>query len=137
MHTAAAPQPKQMGLLDTVTREVRPHKSQRSTARAVFHAHEASERAKASAGKETREGQVLRLLAAFWDARQVSPTALELLQWATYRGERLFDINSIRPRINALVAKGLVEPRAKRKCQVSGQVVRTWGVREIGSIEAR
>lgn len=113
-------------------------KRQRQTAREVYRVQRAEDIAKAEAGKETREGQVLRLLAAHWNFTQVSPTARELFVWAVnMRHERLDDINSIRPRIFSLVQAGLVEPRAPRRCAVSGKRVRTWAVREIGGSEPR
>lgn len=113
-------------------------KRQRQTAREVYRVRRAEDVAKADAGKETREGQVLRLLAAHWNFCQCSPTARELFVWAVnVRKERLDDINSIRPRISALVDAGLVEPRGKRRCGVSGKVVHYWAVREIGSGEPR
>jgi len=113
-------------------------KRQRQTAREVYRVRRAEDIAKAEAGQETREGQVLRLLAAHWNHTQHSPTARELFVWAVnVRGERLDDINSIRPRISMLVDQGLVEPRAKRRCAVSGKTVTTWAVREMGSAETR
>jgi len=115
----------------------RAHKRQRQSAREVYRQQRAVDVTKAARGQETREGQVLRTLAAHWNATQRSPTALELLEWARARGERVFDVNSIRPRLNELVARGLVEPRAKRRCTVSGKTVWTWAVREIGSQEPR
>lgn len=117
--------------------EPRPHKRVRQTSREVYRRQRTEDRQKAEAGKETREGQVLRLLAWHWNETQTSPTALELLTWARAKGERLFDVNSIRPRLNALVQAGLVEPRAKRTCDVSGMTVWTWAVREIGSLRPR
>lgn len=119
----------QPSLLDAVIRDDRPRKRVRQTSRAVYAEQRAKDQAKADAGHEGREGQVLRLLAAYWNALQGSPTALELLQWATYRGEQLFDANSVRPRITALVDAGLVESAGKRRCQVSGKTVHTWRVR--------
>lgn len=111
----------------------RPHKRQRQTAREVYRVQRAQDTVKRAAGKEDREAQVLRCLAAFWNARQFSPTALELLDWMMAHGERAFDVNSVRPRITALVAKGLVEARCKRQCHISGKTVHAWAVREIGS----
>jgi hypothetical protein len=113
-------------------------KRQRQTARQVYHLRRDEDIAKAARGEETREGQVLRLLAAHWNATQCSPTARELFVWAVnVRQERLDDINSIRPRISMLVDQGLVETRQKRRCAVSGKTVNTWAIREIGSKEAR
>lgn len=119
-------------------REAKPWKRQRQTAREVYSVRREQDKANAEAGHETREGQVLRLLAAHWNYTQCSPTARELFVWAVnVRKEQLDDINSIRPRITALVEAGLVEPRDKRRCAVSGKTVHTWAVREIGSKEAR
>ena len=113
-------------------------KRQRQTAREVYRVRREQDKADAAAGHETREGQVLRLLAAHWNATQHSPTARELFVWAVnVRKESLDDINSIRPRISMLVDQGLVEPRAKRRCAVSGKTVTTWAIREIGSAETR
>lgn len=122
----------QLSLLAAVERQDKPWKRQRSTARAVYARRRSEDQAKAAAGKETREGQVLRLLAWHWNATQTSPTALELLRWAREQGEVLFDVNSIRPRLNELVEQGLVESAGKRRCTVSGQTVHTWRVREVG-----
>lgn len=115
----------------------RPHKRQRQTARLVYARKRDEDKAKAKAGKETREGQVLRCLAAWWNRYQTSPTALELLAWMKEQGEPVFDVNSVRPRIRQLVEDGLVEPRAKRRCIVSGMTVHTWSVREAGSLRPR
>lgn len=113
----------------------RTHKRQRQTAREVYRRARDRDKVKAEAGQETREEQVLRCLAAYWNRFQASPTALELLAWMRECGEPVFDVNSIRPRLKELVDDGLVEPRAKRKCIVSGQTVWTWAVREVGSVE--
>lgn len=115
----------------------RRHKRQRQSAREVYRQQRAVDVEKAAAGKETREGQVLRCLAWHWNATQQSPTALELLAWMRARGEPVFDANSVRPRLTTLLAEGLVEVRTKRVCAVSGKTVGTWAVREIGSQEAR
>jgi hypothetical protein len=122
----------QLSLLEP--RTPRQHKAQRQTAREVYRVQREQDKAKRVAGKEDREAQVLRCLAAFWNARQFSPTALELLDWMMAHGERAFDVNSVRPRITALVANGLVEARGKRQCVVSGKTVHTWAVREAGSV---
>lgn len=108
-------------------------KRQRQTAREVYRRQRAIDLEKQQAGKETREAQVLRCLAAWWNCYQTSPTALELLAWMQERGEHVFDCNSIRPRITKLVELGLVEARSKRRSVVSGETVRTWSVREAGS----
>lgn len=128
--------------IDPLTSDVRPvkvWKRQRQTARAQYHRQRAIDEEKQVEGHqaETRCQQVLRILAAYWNAKQHSPTALELLEWGRQKGERLFDVNSIRPRLRELFDAGLIDTRAKRKCSVSGVVVFTWAIREIGSREAR
>ena len=120
----------QLSLLAAVERQERPWKRQRATARAVYAAQRARDETRRTAGQETREGQVLRLLAWHWNETQDSPTALELLAWARVKGETLFDVNSMRPRLTALVGDGLVESAGKRRCSVSGKTVHTWRVRQ-------
>lgn len=115
----------------------RVHKRQRQTARAVYWQQRAVDIQKAKAGKETREGQVLRCLAAWWNRFQTSPTALELLAWMRDCGEPVFDVNSIRPRLRELFEIGVIESAGKRRCVVSGKTVHVWRVREIGSVEQR
>lgn len=139
MHTPVISQPVLGGMYDAPAPDApRPHKRQRATARAVYHRQRAIDEEKQANGKgETRKAQVLRLLARFWNVHQYSPTALELLEWARLQGEKLFDVNSIRPKLFYLEKDGLVEVRAKRKCTVSKLTVQTWAVREIGSQEAR
>lgn len=112
-------------------------KRQRSTARETYRRQRAEDVAKAEAGKETREGQVLRCLAWHWNVTQSSPTALELLAWMRDKGEPVFDANSVRPRLTKLVQQGLVRPGTKRTCRVSGETVWTWKVRETGDQEPR
>ena len=125
----------QLGLLDAVVADERPRKRQRQTAREVYRRQRAEDVKRAKAGKETRQAQVLRCLAAYWNQRQVSPTASELLAWMLARGERVKDCNDVRPKLFYLVKKGLVEARGKRPCGVSKKTVHTWAVREIGSQE--
>lgn len=127
----------QPSLLDAVVREERPRKLQRQTARAVYARQRDDDRAKAAAGKETREGQVLRCLAAWWNRYQTSPTALELLAWMRANGEPVFDANSVRPRLTRLTELGLVTPGEKRACRISGKFVHVWKVREAGSLPPR
>lgn len=112
-------------------------KRQRQTAREVYRRQRADDTTRAAAGRETRKGQVLRCLAAYWNRFQVSPTALELLAWMLSSGERVRDVNDVRPKLHYLFKDGLVEPRAKRTCSVSGMTVWTWAVREAGSREPR
>ena len=124
----------QLPLLRDVERREKPWKRQRQTARQVYREIREQAKRRKAAGLETREEQILRLVAAHWNATQTSPTALELMRWARDRGERLFDVNSVRPRITALVEAGLVDKGTKRRCQVSGKVAWTWAVREQGSV---
>ena len=123
----------QLPLLRDVERREKPWKRQRQTARQVYREIREQAKRRKAAGLETREEQILRLVAAHWNATQTSPTALELLAWARGRGELLFDVNSVRPRITALFACGLIDKVAKRRCTVSGKRVWTWAVREAGS----
>ena len=117
---------------DTATGEMRTRrvwKRQRHTARTVY--------AELRATLKGRQAQVLRVLAWHWNATQASPTALELMVWARCQGETVFDINSIRPRLKELADAGVIEPRAKRRCAISGKTVWTWAVRERGSAVPR
>lgn len=132
----------QLGLhyaADETLKPARPHKAQRSTAKASYHRQRAIAEEQQTEGHkpETRSQQVLRILAAYWNKNQSSPTALELLEWGRRNDERLFDVNSVRPRLRELFEAGLIEARSKRKCRVSGVLVHTWSVREIGSKEQR
>lgn len=117
--------------------EPRQHKRTRQTSRQVYRKRREMDRQLESHGRETSRGAVLRCLSAYWNYFQRSPTAYELWQWARARGERFRDVNAIRPRLTELIAEGLVEPRAKRPCGVTGTVAHTWAVREAGSREPR
>lgn len=119
--------------IDPVTAEVRTvkaHKRQRGTARGAYALKRAESQRRAEAGQETREDQVLRCLSAYFNRFQRRPTALELLRWMKNKGEGVFDINSVRPRITALVKAQVVTSYAKRPCRVSGMTVCTWGAKE-------
>lgn len=118
-------------------RAPRQHKRARQTSRECYRLQRARDEARAKAGHETRAGQALRILAWHWNVTQTSPTSLELFDWAVAHGEKLFNAASFRPRLNWLLQHGLIEPRAKRKCAISGALASTWGVREIGSAEPR
>lgn len=124
---------RQLSLLTAETRRQKPQKRQRQTAREVYRQQRAQDIARAQAGKETREGMVLRCLAAHWNEWQNSPTALELFVWMSHKNERVMDINSVRPRLTKLVSMGLIEASTKRLCMISKKRVHTWRVREIGS----
>jgi hypothetical protein len=115
----------------------RAHKRARSTSREVYRLQRAADVARAKAGRETRTGQALRILAWHWNVTQQSPTALELFDWGVAHGESLFNAASFRPRLTWLLAHGLIEPRARRTCAISGQRAWTWAVREMGSKEPR
>lgn len=123
----------QPSLLTDVQREERPHKRQRKVAREIYRRQRTEDAVKAEQGRETRQGQVLRCLSHFWNRRQYSPTALELLAFMQANGERVRDANDVRPKLFYLEQKGLVEKAGERACRVTGQVVMTWRVKEAGS----
>lgn len=120
----------QMSLLVDVARVEKPYKRVRQTSRESYRRQRAIDVQKAKAGKETHRGRVLRCLAAYWNARQQSPTASELLAWMVERGECSNDPNHVRPKLNALVELGLVESAGKRTCSVSRQTVYVWRVKQ-------
>lgn len=130
------PRPFQPGLLETAVPRL-PHKRARATSRQVYREQRATDKVREAAGLETRRGCVLRLLAYYWNIRQVSPTASELFEFAEQRGERFRNVAELRPRLTELTEAGLIEPRGPRTCRVTGATVRTWAVREIGSQEPR
>lgn len=71
---------------------------------------------------QRREQIVLDALTAWQGPR---PTSYELTRWL--QADHLaFDVNSCRPRISALVDKGLLEPGPKRSCRVTGKTAFTW-----------
>ena len=113
------------------------HKRARQTSREVYRLQRDKDKARAAAGRETRAGQALRILAWRWNVTQTSPTALELFEWGVAHGERLFNAAAFRPRLNQLLKLGLIEPRSRRTCAISGSLASTWAVREIGSEEPR
>jgi len=124
----------QQSLLDELVREERPHKRQRQSAREIYRRKRDEDIVAAKQNEETREGMVLRCLAAHWNRYQESPTARELFAWMKARGERVDDINSVRPRLTKLVDElGLVEIAGKRVCRQSGEKVSTYRVREMGT----
>lgn len=69
-----------------------------------------------------REQIVLDALA---DWRGDPPSAYELTRALQERG-LVFDLNGVRPRISALVDKGLVTTGAKRRCRITGRTAFTW-----------
>jgi hypothetical protein len=111
------------------------HKAARQTSRQIYRDQRARDRVREAAGVETRRGRVLRVLAAYWNRWQRSPTASELYTYAAQHGEPFRNVAEVRPRLTELVRGGLVEPRGPRRCTITGAVVRTWAVREIGSRE--
>jgi hypothetical protein len=63
-----------------------------------------------------------------WDALaacSTPPTAYELERQMARAGNA-FDLNSVRPRLTALHAKGCVRWAGKRKCTVTGKRAYTW-----------
>lgn len=118
----------QLSLLAGTEREDKPRKRVREVSREAYRQLRALDVELEAAGKETATGRTLRLLAWHWNAKQESPTALELMEWARSQGERLFDANAIRPRLTELLDEGLVEATTKRPCRVSGRVAHTWRV---------
>ena len=130
-------QPELAGLYDAGVDARRPHKRARQTSREVYRRQRSVDQARAAAGKETRLAAVLRVLAAYWNRFQSSVTGYELLRYGQEHGESWLDVNSVRPKLTRLFQCGLIEPRAPRRCRVTGKLVRTWAVREIGSLETR
>jgi len=120
--------------LDAVVADERPRKRQRQTAREVYRVQRAEDVAKRKAGKEDRQAQVLRCLAAHWNLNQFSPTAKELFAWMVERGERVNDMNDVRPKLFYLVERGLVESAGTRPCRITTRTVHIWRVREAGSV---
>lgn len=54
-----------------------------------------------------------------------APTSYELTRWLQ-ADDLAFDVNSCRPRISALVDKGLVVAGPRRACRVTGKSAYTW-----------
>jgi hypothetical protein len=113
------------------------HKPARQTSREIYRRQRDADQVREAAGLETRRGRVLWLLAAFWNRWQRSPTASELFAFAAERNEPFRNVAELRPRLTELVRAGLIEPRGKRRCIVTGAVVHVWAIREIGSQEPR
>lgn len=118
----------QLSLLAGAEREDKPRKRVRATSREAYRQRRTLDVQREAEGKETASGRTLRLLAWHWNATQLSPTALELMEWARSKGERLFDANAIRPRLTELIDSGLVESAGKRTCGVSGKTAHCWRV---------
>ena len=68
-----------------------------------------------------REQAVLDALSMF----AVPTTAYELFGYMRYH-RTAFDLNSVRPRLTALLARHCVERCAKRPCRITGRTVYTW-----------
>lgn len=70
-------------------------------------------------------------LARYIARRAQTPTGLELLalmqEWFP---DSHLDVNSIRPRLTELAAKGLVRRGPKRTCSMSGKTAITWELAE-------
>lgn len=129
--------PTLTGMFDVPT-TVTLHKPARQTSREAFRQRRAEDDVAASEGRETRQAAALRVVEAYWNAFQKAGTSYELFRFHEESGERVFfDVASFRPRLTELFRDGLIEPVGPRACSVTGQIVRTWRVREIGSREAR
>ena len=76
----------------------------------------------------TRQKLVVGHLAHYRAKYGTPPTALELLRLMnSFRvGQRMLDVNGVRPRLNELAAMGVVTHGPKRRCTVSGKTVLTW-----------
>lgn len=122
----------QLSLLSAVETVEKPHKRVRTTSRAVYARQRDTDVQREADGKETREGRVLRCLAAWFNRYQYSPTAYELFHRMVKTGESVTDLNDVRPRLTSLCDKGLVRACKKRRCTVTKKTVLTWKVREAG-----
>ena len=71
-----------------------------------------------------REWLVLEVLRQWHGA---APTSYELTDALRANG-LVQDVNGVRPRITALVDKGLIEPGDKRRCRITGRTAYTWKV---------
>lgn len=56
-----------------------------------------------------------------------APTAYELFN-ALMKTGLVYDLNSVRPRLTELEARGLVEHGDKRTCRISGKSALTWRI---------
>jgi hypothetical protein len=116
----------------------RRHKVVRQTSREQYRLQRAKDQAASARGQETGRAACLRLLARFQNQHEHGATGYELFVFADTIGERRWrDIAALRPRLTELFKAGLIEPHTPRRCRVTGAVVRTWRVREVGSQEAR
>jgi len=96
-----------------------------------------------------RVGQVLRCLAARYNATQKWSTAAELARWMFQKGELPRDDSRLvaprltflgpgeRHRDGTIRGGGLIEALPKRICTVTGAPAHPWRVRERGSIPDR
>jgi hypothetical protein len=78
-----------------------------------------------------RQADVLRWLAAWWNAKQTSPTSAELAQ-AMVRPDPVQAFTDVllftRRGLSDLQTHGLVETVEKRVCAVTGRMCHTWRV---------
>lgn len=114
----------QPSLLDAVIVEDKPRKRVRQVSRQAY-----AEVRATNAGR--RRDDVLRCLAAFFNATQSWPTDAELTYWMFDRKELpREDPNLVRPRRFELMELGLVEKGSPRKCRVTGKTAHPWKIRE-------
>ena len=76
-----------------------------------------------------REHEVLIGLRRYYAVYRRWPTAYELLRWMQTEGVA-FDVNSVRPRLTALRARGRVRQADKRPCTVTRRTVFTWVIED-------
>lgn len=73
-----------------------------------------------------RERAVLVGLDAYLARHGQDPTSYEILAFMEAHNLGVLDVNSVRPRLTALKAKGEVWNPAKRRCSVTGKTALTW-----------
>ena len=120
----------QPSLLADVQRRDRPWRRVRETSRAAY-----------AGGRERfkgRKANVLRWLAAYYNARQRCPTSAELADWSCNTTDTigpqlgmsdLAVILEVRRGLSDLAAVRVVEAYGKRKCHITGRLSLTWRVR--------
>ena len=116
----------QPGLFDAVRAERKPWKRVRQTSVQQYaHLRDTGTLAK-------RRSDVLRAVAAIYNATQQWPTSCEVQRWLSERGDIPNDgnPNHVRPRCHELAELGVLERGPKRKSAVSGIVVLTWQVKQ-------
>lgn len=113
----------QLGLLDAVIREDKPRKRVRQVSRQAYAYVRATNQGR-------RRDDVLRNLAAYFNATQTWPTDAELTSWMFTRSELpREDPNLVRPRRFELMEMGLLEKGTARPCRVTGKTAHPWRIR--------